>query len=239
MPSAPTTGDKVLAGLLRITGITVTSEDVRAKAYGQDLLTVPPSAAVADEAAELLLQYAQASFDRAEKRRAMVDEKFKFLFGAVAFAMPLTTALNTLFATNGWLVLPIGFLLATGVLLIVHFRVEPLSRPTIDVPDQSALIDKPHAQRLLAEKHLLAANANERSTNFHVDLFRASLRLFVVAVLAITGLGLWATFNRRLVPVRPPHERLLHRPLPSVRRLKLSVPVRSAESFRRSVRLRF
>lgn len=125
-----------------------------------------------------------------QSRRAMVQDKAKWLFTLAAGLLTIVVSLLAhrplWFGILGVVIVALPLLLAT-LALLRFFGVERRSVPLIDAAVLNAKAKT--AQLELLESHLKALDFNARATDFLVDLYRASRRLTAIALCGVLVLA--------------------------------------------------
>jgi len=167
---------------LRACRIDVTREQVRLRRYhGQFVPQIRP-----EEAGETkeLLDYAIATFERANERRKSIDEKAKLLGGFVTFAITVCAAMSSKFATPLAMMPSLVFFVLSLLLLLSYFRLGVAAQPSVTAKEAQ---QAPEALiKQLVSDYLASAEHNECGTSFGADVFRAAVVAFVAGILMLS-----------------------------------------------------
>jgi hypothetical protein len=137
-----------------------------------------------------LLTVAKDLNNGTDERLSVIEGKIKFLLTLVGSLIGLLT----LFISNAVSILPIILLIVPSLIalffLMSFYAISTVSR--VDFDDSFAQAgDNKMLQKLLIESYLYARFLNERTVDFHADLFRAARRCVFVGLLAASLSGLF------------------------------------------------
>ena len=168
---------------LRMCRIDVTREQVCARRYDQQqyIAQIRP-----DEARDTkeLLDYAIATFERANDRRKSIDEKAKLLGGFVTFAITICGATASRVAEPLAMLPALVLFVIALLLLLSYFRLGIVSQPSVTAAEGRQ--DATDLVKQLIADYLSSADHNERSTSFCGDIFRAAVTVFMAGIIALT-----------------------------------------------------
>ncbi|MEM8610773.1 MAG: hypothetical protein AAGF93_02060 [Cyanobacteria bacterium P01_H01_bin.105] len=175
--------------LMRFSWIDCTLSEVRQRHYrSKDVLTIPSKEIkICDKKIDFLKDKNQEVKDRRDR----VDTKARTLLTLTSLLLGLISSATSITSAKSiglWSILPLVLLFSTIFLLTVYFGVDR-SQAT-DYSYIFSDIDSESAKRDLCNDLISAQNYNERVTDFMLDLYRAALRYFSIAMLFIMLLGI-------------------------------------------------
>lgn len=168
------------------------------------------------QAVDKVLEFARETYERAEKRKALIDDKNKVFLGISAILLPLITAIIPRLPYPFVGILPLIFLFVTAYLILIHFGVGIYTFPELKANQITGSEDE--IKKLLIAEYYESANVNNDRLDFYVDLFRVARRslmlgLFFLVVIAIHGAWPNASLNseeERIVKKLRSDERLIN-----------------------------
>jgi hypothetical protein len=162
--------------------IQVSAEDVRRRSYVEDVEAEP--AAPEGRATSDVLSFAKEQWATERDDRSSIDNKMKWLTNVIFLAWPSTIALINEFDTSWWTLAPgLAVLALATAMAISYHRLEVIVQPRLSESEMSEPEDV--VRRTIVNSYFLSTRRNAAATRFVADLFRASLRLFVVAALLL------------------------------------------------------
>lgn len=174
---------------MRISWIDCTLLEVRQRHYqSKDTLVVPSKEIkICDKKIDFLKNKNQEFKDRRDR----VDTKARTLLTLTSLLLGLISSATSITSAKSiglWSILPLALLFSTIFLLTVYFGVD--RSQTTDYSYIFSDVDSESAKRDLCNDLISAQNYNERVTDFMLDLYRAALRYFSIAMLFIMFLGI-------------------------------------------------
>jgi hypothetical protein len=170
-------------------GIECSLDHVRKRRYERPL-DLPDIDALTPS--DTLKDVAGGEFANADARRRIVDDKARMLLTLVGLLIPVTATLASRLDLPVLVLAPLACFLFAALILVGYLNIGAGMKPKLS-PNE-ALLDEPRLKRQVVIDLLRSARVTEQSTDFLVDVYRASLRalllglVFVVAIAAVAFL---------------------------------------------------
>lgn len=183
---------RLIYRLLRIFRVRCSREEVDNRAYadsGDSELKLPHP--IDEMALDLVLDEARASYEQQQRRLATIDEKVRTLLSLTSVMLPLAIAFLSS-APPYAIIVPILFLLSTSVLLSDCLGVTKFN--LVNTPECRTESNVEDLKRSLVGSYYLCSVKNHLVVDYRVDVFRAALRSFLVALLTIGAIAIASPF---------------------------------------------
>jgi hypothetical protein len=176
--------------MMRLFGIECSLDEVRNNKYIHPNKTPAIDDSSSIQAIDEVLGLAKEAYERAEKRKATLDDKNKTFLTISGILLPLVTAVIPRLPHPMLGLLPLVCIFITAYLILTHFGVGTYNVPELH-PDRANGSADDIKRSMIGEYYESASHNNDR-IDFYVDLFRAARRslllgLFLLVVIATYG----------------------------------------------------
>jgi hypothetical protein len=182
----------IVWGLMRLFCIQCSLKEVCERKYTHEGKAVGKPALDSVQAIDKVLDLAKETYERVEKRKALVDDKNKVFLGISSLLLPLVTAVIPRLPCPPVGIIPLVFLFITAYLILTHFGVGTYNVPELKADQLNGT--KEEIEKLMISEYIESADINSDRVDFYVDLFRAarrSLLLGLFALVVIAAHGSW------------------------------------------------
>ncbi len=174
--------------LMRCAIVECTLSEVQHRQYEPEIKvdTIPEKMEVTDDK----INFIKNKNDEIKDRRDRVDTKARTLLTLTSILLGLISSATSIASAKYvgiWAILPLILLFVTIFLLTVYLGVD--RSQTVDYSYIFAKSES--ANKMLCNDLLMSQDYNGRVTDFMLDLYRAALRYFSLAILCIMILGIW------------------------------------------------